>query len=631
MRMLIDRVERAFEGASFGSVGPYEKLTGRVFAEADPIQPLNAPVVNLDRAPRNASGRVEYWFDFCLLRPADLRKGNRRLFYDILNRGGKIALIDFNSAPRANNPTTAADAGNGYLMRRGYSILWSAWQGDVVAGEDRMLAGFPVPTEGGAPIVGVNRDEFVFDVVASPIRATLSYPANSLDQRQATLTVRGREAEARVAVAADRWRYVAPNQIEITPPAGCDAGAIYEFIYPARDPIVMGLGLVGIRDLIAFMRHEAADEKGTPNPINLDGRPAADCVLTYGRSQSGRLLRDFLWQGFNQDLQGRRVFDGMYIAAAGSRKSMINAAFGQPPRFQRQHEDHAFPGDQFPFTYATITDPVSGKTDGILARAVATGTCPKIFHTDSSAEFWQGRASMVATDGRGTDVEIPDQVRLFLFSSTQHAGPDPATAGAFSQYPLNPVSYSPAHRALLVALDEWVSKESAPPASRFPRVSDGTLVAAKSGFPKIPGVRYLGLLNELSEMDYSVQPPQPIPGRQYLVMVPKVDEDGNEVAGVRLPEIAAPRGTHTGWNLRRTGFAEDELANIFGSRFPFAATKREREAAGDPRWSLAERYPTAGAYLDAVARSAADLRTAKLLLDEDVERYLDRAKRSDAV
>ena len=255
MRLVINRVERAFDGVSFGSAGSYEKVSGRVFAEADPAHRLNAGIVNLERAPRNAAGRVEYWFDFCLLRPADLRKGNQRLFYDVINRGGKIALIDFNNAPRANNPATATDAGNGYLMRQGYSILWSAWQGDVVVGEDRMLAGFPVPTDHGAPIVGINRDEFVFDVAGSPIRATLTYPANSLDQREATLTVRQREADDRAVVAAERWRYVGANQIEITPAADSDAGAIYEFIYPARDPIVMGLGLAAIRDLIAFMRH----------------------------------------------------------------------------------------------------------------------------------------------------------------------------------------------------------------------------------------------------------------------------------------------------------------------------------------------------------------------------------------
>jgi len=425
MRLEISRVERAFDGGSFGAAGPYEKVTGRVFAEADPAHPLNAGVVNLDRAPRNAAGRVAYWFDFCLLRPADLRKGNRRLLYDVINRGGKIALIDFNNAPRNNDPAAPADAANGYLMRQGYTILWSAWQGDVVAGEGRMLAGFPIATNQGAPIVGINRDEFVFDAATDPLRATLSYPANSLDPREAKLTVRARETDARTPVANDRWRYVSANQIEIQPAAGFDAGAIYEFIYPARDPIVMGLGLVAIRDLIAFMRHEAADKRGTPNPINLDGRPAADYVLTYGRSQSGRVLRDFLWQGFNQDLQGRKVFDGMYIAAAGSRKSFVNAAFGQAPRFQRQHEDHTFPGDQFPFTYATITDPVSGKTDGILARAIATGTCPKIFHTDSRASYGRGARRWWRPTGAAPTSRFPARCACSISHARSTRGPTP--------------------------------------------------------------------------------------------------------------------------------------------------------------------------------------------------------------
>lgn len=624
MRLVIDHVEQAFGGASFGTVGTYEKLTGRVYAEADPSHPLNRGVVNLDRAPCNQAGRVEYWCDFCLLRPADPRQGNRRLLYDVINRGGKIALIDFNGAPRNNNPSGAADAGNGFLMRMGYTILWSAWQGDVVAGEDRMLAGFPIATDGGRPIVGLNRDEFVFDA-DGPQRAMLSYPAASMDQSQARLSVRQREADERVAVAPSRWRYVTASQIEIDPPAGFDGGAIYEFIYTARDPIVMGLGLVAIRDLIAFLRREPADERGTPNPLNLDGRPATDCVIAYGRSQSGRVLRDFLWQGFNQDLQGRKVFDAVYIAAAGSRKSFVNAEFGQAPRFQRQHEDHSFPGDQFPFSYATITDPVSGRRDGILERPLATGTCPKIFHTDSSAEFWQGRAALVATDGRGHDVPVPPEVRLFLFSSTQHAGPDPAAAAALCKYPMNPVSYSPAHRALLVALDRWASEGIEPPASRYPSIGERTLSAAQEAFPKIPGVEYTGLLNELSEMDYTSQPPRPIAGHRYEVLVPAVDADGNELAGIRLPEIAAPRATHTGWNLRRAGRAENELANIFGSCIPFAATRREREAAGDARLSIEERYPTPDAYRAAVALAAEQLAQARLLLSEDVERYRDWA------
>ena len=627
MRIEIIRVESAFDGLSFGNIGAYEKVVGRASAEVDPAHHLNAGIINIGNAPTNATGRVEYQVDFYLLKPADLRSANRRILYDVVNRGNKLALNNLNDAPRVNDPATAADAGNGFLMRQGYSVLWSGWQGDVGEGDDLLRAQLPIASERGTPIVATSRDEFILEHRRSPATVSLSYPANTPDQRAATLTVRQREQDPRTVLAPEHWRFKSNTQIEISRPAGFDASAIYEFIYPARDPIVMGLGFAAVRDLVAFMRHDRADAAGRPNPLMLNERPGIDYVLAYGASQSGRFLRDFIWQGFNQDLHGRKVFDGVLATVAGSRKTFINFAFAQPGRFSRQHEDRLFPHDQFPFTYATTTDPVSGKTDGILARCQASNTCPRIMQTEASTDFWQGRASLLVTDGKGMEIPVPDNVRLYLFASIQHGGGSVAANFPFNQYPTNPAEYGGVHRALVVALDEWVSRGVLPPTSRFPRVCEGALISPAPqsyGFPNIPGVKYPGVVNELSEMDYSVQPPRAIPGHNYLILAPKIDEDGNEVAGVRIPAIAVPRGTHTGWNLRRQGFAEGELV-LLGSFFPFRATKEERLASGDPRPSLEERYPTKDDYVSRIARAADELRKMRLLLTEDVERIVNAA------
>jgi hypothetical protein len=512
-------------------------------------------------------------------------------------------------------------------MRQGYSLLWSGWQGDVAEGDDRLRVGLPVATSHGAPIVAISRDEFIFDHDHNPVTAPLSYPAHRLDQAEATLTVRQRERDPRTLIAPDRWRYVSATRIEITRPAGFDAGAIYEFIYPARDPIVMGLGFAAVRDFVAFMRHESTDASGRPNPLNLDSRPAVDYVLAYGASQSGRFLRDYLWQGFNEDMNGRRVFDGVLASVAGSRKTFVNFAFAQPGRFSRQHEDHLFPGDQFPFSYATTTDPISGKTDGILARCEASRTCLKIMQTEASTDFWEGRASLLISDGKGDEILLLANVRLYLFASIQHGGGSVAANFPFNHYPANPAEYGAVHRALVAALDQWTSKEVSPPPSHFPRISDGTLVVASPesyGFPAIPGVTYPGLVNELNEMDYGAEPPKPIAGRKYLILVPKVDEDGNDIAGIRVPDITVPRGTHTGWNLRRRGFGEGELL-LLGSYLPFAATKNDRLGSGDPRPSLEERYPTKEDYLKAIVRAAEALQRKRLILAEDVDRIVKTA------
>jgi len=641
MKIEITRVEQAFEGAPFGAVGAYEKIVGRATGDVDPAHPLNAGIVNIDKAPTNAQGHVEYECDFYLLKPADMRMGNRRIFYDVLNRGLKPCLHTINDAPRdidnpmmiaRNDPSLAAHAGNGFLMRQGYTILWSGWQ-DGAGGEDSMWARLPVATNDGAPIVASNLDEFVFENLQNPVTATLSYPANTLDQTPCVLTVRQRPQDQRITISSGDWRFLSNTQIEITRPAGFDASALYEFIYPARDPIVMGLGFAAVRDVVSFMRYENADAADAPNPLNLVGRPGIDYVLAYGLSQSGRFLRDFLYQGFNEDLHGEKVFDGVMACMAGSRKSFINYSFAQPGRNVRQHEDRVFPHDQFPFSYATTTDPVSGVTDGILARCETSKTCPKIMQTESSTDFFHGRGSLLVTDGQGDEIPIPENVRLYYFAGVQHGGGgDPAVDYALfapaSRYKPNPADFSSMHRALVDALYQWVSEDAPPPPSQFPNMRDGSLVSASAdayGFPDIPNVTYPGVISELSQMDFNVMPPQLVPGRNYVVMASAIDADGNETAGVRVPDIAVPLGTHTGWNARRKGYAEGGICAL-GAYFPFVRTKKERVSLGDPRLSIEERYKDEEDYIRKVAGAVRRLCEQWLLLPEDVDPLIEEAR-----
>jgi len=637
-RIEIDRVEPVFDGASFGDTGPYEKVVGRAFGEVDPNDPINTVIVNIDKAPRNASGMVEYEVDIYFLKPVDLSKGNRRIYFNVLNRGNKQIIANWHDSvgANANEPTTLNDAGNGFLMRYGYTVLFSAWQGDVAAGGNRMLAHLPVATNpDGSPIVATNREEYIFNNTTNPATANLSYPAATLDPALASLTVRQNAGDPRQTAPGLSFAYLNDRQIRINRPAGFDAGAIYEFIYQAKDPIVMGLGFAAMRDVVSFVRRQAADDAGTPNPLNdASGRPAVDHVLAFGSSQAGRYLRDFLWQGFNENEDRRMVFDGIIPHKPGSRKTFTNFLWGQPGRFSRQHEEHDFmqTGDQFPFTYETRTDPISGKTDGLLVRCRASGTCPKVMQTESATEYWGARASLVTTDEFGRhDIALPDNVRHYLFSSTQH-GPTANPSFGICQQLSNPLPFSQAQRALAIALDDWVTRGIEPPASRSPRIADGTLVPslpqAEQGFPSIPGVTYSGQLNELALLDLSVVPPVPIPGADYTVLVPKTDADGNDLPGIRHAWLAAPLATYTGWNLRREGFAPGEGCGLTGTYLPFAQTRAAQLATGDPRPSVEERYRNHGAYVSRIARAAARLVQERLWLEEDRELTVDAASAS---
>ncbi|MCC7417711.1 MAG: hypothetical protein IT176_11265 [Acidobacteria bacterium] len=630
IRMQVVKVESpTFDGRVFGTVGRYEKVIARATMAVNPADPHNTIVVDISLAPRNAEGRVEFATDVVILRPVDLSKANKRIFFTVINRGNNNSLPLFNDVlgGSENNPTAAEDAGNGYLMREGYTLVWSGWQGDVLPGDGRIKLDVPMLNN----VTGIDRMEFIFNHTNNPAEGTLLYPAADLDPAKATLTVRQKPNDPRTTPAGLSFSFKSPTTVVINRPPGFDGGAIYELIYQAREPKVMGLGFAATRDIISFLRREKADRAGNPNPLALNGVPIIERAYAFGRSQSGRFLRDFLYQGFDEDEKGRIVFDGLMPHIAGSRKMFTNFRFAKPGVFSKQHEEHLTPGDQFPFTYGILTDPVTGKRDGILARCLATNNCPKVIQTDTASEYYQARASLVVTDTQGQDLVLPDNVRVFALSSTPHGSQNTAVGTPqmlpSCQFVSNPLHNGAPMRALLKALDRWVSTGVAPPASRYPKRSDGTLVPpepASTGFPSIPGVAAKGLVNPIRATDYDTQPPRE--GGSYPVLVAKVDADGNDLGGLRLPWVDAPLATYVGWNLRRAGFAEGELCELNGSTFPLAATKAERLENNDPRLSLEERYPTPESYIDQIRQSVDRLVRDGLMLPEDGQWYVERAK-----
>lgn len=602
----------ALGGRSFGTVGRYERLRGIAYGAIDPADPRHREIVNLDLAPRNADGRVEYATTVEIHRPLDMSRWNGTIYHTVPNRGG-------------------AGAGEDVLLEMGFALVRVGWQGDLEPTATNIVAFLPVARRpDGSPVTGPAMEEFIFDDSERVSVARVTYPTASLDPARATLTVRHGQASPRERPPDLRWSWTSEREIRIERPAGYDAGAIYELVYEARDPVVMGLGFAAVRDVISFLRYETADRAGNANPLASPGLPRF--AISLGISQSGRMLRDLLYQGFNEDASGRIVFDGMHPDIAGSRKTFTNYAFGQPGRWQKQHEDHLYPGDQFPFTYVTLHDPVSGRTDGLLERCSRSNTCPKIVHTDGEAEIWQARSSLIVTDPLGRDVPLPENVRVYLVAGTQHGGGPGVHTGTpragICQNPANPLPLRDVRTALTIALYDWVAKGIEPPASRFPTVANGGLVpASEVRFPRVPGVRYTGSLNPLRLNDHRTLPPRQ--GEAYTVLVGQVDADGNMTHGVRHPDLMVPIGTFTGWNLRREGFGEGGQCAGTGSFIPFAKTRAERIAAGDPRPSIAERYPTHEAYVDAVRRAVEELVRERLLLRADADQIVRRAEASE--
>jgi hypothetical protein len=617
-RLEIVSRDDAFSGLSFGDIGQYELIVAIAHMRVDPAHPANRTIVDLDKA-NTENGAVRYKVDVVIVRPREMVKSSRVLVLDIPNRGNRFGHFMLNEL---RSPATLLDtrdgAGIGHTLRRGHTMVWVGWQSDIKLAGNGMHVGasFPVLTNKGAPITGISAEEEVYNDNKPNGTINLTYPAASGDQAQAALTVRPTALAAPTPLAA--WRYVNDRQVELVRPAGFDAGAIYEFRYLARDPVVAGLGMAALRDVISFLK--------VPGPGNPLSDIRHDVTLAFGFSQSGRYLRDFIWYGFNDDTRGGKVFDGAMPLVSGSRKSFANGRFAQPGRYSGQHVDHIKPGDQFPFSYGVTTDPVSKQTDGIFARCQLSRTCPKLMHIDSNVEFWQARASLVVTNGVDKDIALPQDVRAYLVSSTQHVPVREPTVG-FCKYPNSTAQQAPMLRAMLEKMVAWTRDGTAPPATRYPSLASGTLappVRDEVGFPdlKAIGVGFPAVLNELTMVDYSKEPAQPLFDKRYRALVPITDTDGHDVAGVRLPDIAVPLATYSGWNLRRAYFAEDQLCDLNGMSVPLPANAR----TGDPRLPLVQRYPSRSDYVKAVAASARDLRDQGFLLDEDVTRYIERAQ-----
>lgn len=644
------------DGHDFGEAGAYERLRGTAHYAVDPAAPAQAEVFDIGNAPVNDTGLVEFTADFLILQPVDPARGNRRLFHDFGNRGNMRMLQFFNDAPGSNDPRTLDHAGNGFLFRRGYTVVWSAWQGDLVPGNGRVLMDLPVATDNGKPIIGTVLEEYIVPELThwlplSGRASTRSHPTVSLDTSRARLTKRRFPDSERIEIPSGDWAFamaeggegmddqgaeigIHPSDRHLYLYDGFEPGWIYELVYTGRDPLVLGLGHVAVRDLVGYLRTDAPDAAGNVNPVG-----PIEKAYSWGRSQTGRCIRDFIYRGFNADADGNKVFDGMLPHVAGGGRMRMHHRFANVISGAGcAYEESEIYGDRFPFSYAETTDHLTGRTDAILKRPE---TDPLVFHSQTATEYWQRRGSLVHTDTQGNDLPQPDTVRVYLWASSQHFGNPRVTAPtrpAVATNYSNSVHTSPFFRALLDAMDRWATDGTPPPDSRIPTRADGTLVPFEQyaeSFPKFPGGAVPAGPNRLPLLDYgpdadegliTTLPPAVQDAEGYAVLLPAANEDGNDIPGVHAPMVQAPLGTYTGWNRRRKGFGHGYGYSYEGSYLPFPETAEERQATRDPRPSILERYGSEEAYAAAIREAAEALVRDRLMLEEDVERVVAMAE-----
>jgi len=625
--------------AAYGAAGPYEKLRGTLHFAVDPKASANGNITDLDLAHVNAAGRVEFTADFYLLKPKDLARGNGALLFEVSNRGGKGVLPMLSRAAASRDPTEPRELGDGFLLEQGFSLLWVGWQLDPPPSEADMLRVYPPTTDPGLSVTGLVRSDFV--VRAAGIRDHsladgdhVPYPVADPASEAHTLTVRDTPLGERTTIPRSEWQFarvddgsgnVVPDPTYVYLASGFTPKKIYEVVYTARNPPLAGLGLAAIRDAVARLKNEGAPELGI--------RPDSyDRALAFGISQSGRVLRTFLYEGFNADERNRRVFDGVLAHIAGGARGCFNTRFAQP---SRSSSSYLYANEVFPFTDAVQTDVESGRTDGLLAR-VAPPFVPRIFYTNSSNEYWRGSAALthVTPDARRDFAPI-GTTRIYFFAGTQHGPAAFPPRVADGRLAGNPNAYSWFLRSLLLKLDAWVAKGVAPPPSVYPTLADGSLVArARLKFPKIPGVDVPRAPSGPLRLEFgpsfaesgiaTIEPPRV--GAPFPVLLPQVDADGNELAGLRSPELAVPLATYMGWQLyKRELGRDDELVSLQGSFMPFPLDAAERTRTGDPRRAILERYPDRNGYLALVEQVAKLLVADGYLRGEDLPHIVAQA------
>jgi Alpha/beta hydrolase domain len=626
----------------FGAVGAYEQLDGTAHFAVDPLHPANAGICDLKLAPRNAAGLVEFATDLSLLQPLDAPRANGRCIVELPNRGRRRVVAMMNCAPPDAPVGPQAHPGDGFLFARGYSVASIGWQWDVYPSPELLGLAAPSALEAGNPIGGQTMVEMrpnergTTRLLADRIHRPL--PAAPGEQLNARLLVRDWEDGEDALIPRARWRFaretptgaVEPSSEHVWLEGGFEPGRIYQLVYDTDLAPVAGLGLLAARDVAAFLR--------TPSPANPNGHGFRTLIL-YGISQTGRMQRHFLSLGLNRCEDGSRAYDGLHVHIAGARRGAFNHRFAQPSNQTTPLWGHAFP-----FADVVTSDPLTGRTGGLLDRSAAAGDLPKIISTDSAAEYWRGDAALAHIDTAGRH-DLPEHplTRRYLFAGAQHtpgylgqSRTNPGT-GTIARYPLNVVNYLPLHRAALVNLDRWITEDIDPPPSRHPRLADATAVKREEvlavlvrlpGFTppdphRLPFIRTVDMGSD-EATGIGRYPAQE--GAFYPALVSAVDADGNETAGIRMPDITVPVGTHAGWNPRdpSTGSPE-QIVPMNGFTFWFAPDEAMRAARGDPRRALAERYRDEADYSAKVRAAARQLAAERYLLEEDVEQVVEAA------
>ena len=609
---IVDRSE-VLGGASFGTAGPYERITGKIFFAIDPKLAPNRIIADIDLAPRNAQGKVEFSSDFYMLKPREPAKGNGTALVEISNRGRKDLLNTFDLAAASLDPRTQHDFGDNFLLNRGFTLVWVGWEFDVAPDSGLLRLNAPIATDHGEPISGLVRSEWEGDerVTTIPLedRNLASYALADPNDPANKLYVRDTLLGERHLISRDKWTFSDASHAKMD--AGFEPGKIYEVVYKAKDPVLAGLGPAAVRDTVSFLKYG-----GSPDiPLN-DQHNYFKRTLAFGASQSGRFLRTFLYDGFNEDEQSRRVFDGVWAHIAGAGRGSFNARFGQPSRDGHPFLNILYPVDMPPFADA----------DGVLRKAQQAHVVPKIFYSNGSYEYWSRAASLIHTTPDGKQDQPPAKTtRIYFFAGSQHSAATLPPRKVDAQNLTGTNDYRTAMRALLIAMQSWLKDDKEPPPSQFPQIAKDQLVSLSAfAFPRVMNVELPRRKREVYQLDFSVEPPKT--GEHFPSLVPQVDLDGNETSGIRMPEIQVPLASYTGWNLRspRIG-APDELYSRTGSWIPFALNKTERENRHDPRLSIEERYPGKQDYLEKIAAAAHKLVAAGFLLDEDVPKVRDLA------